>query len=63
MTQGKLARIKNLLENDPYNAYKTYGDFFKKDYLISIDISTPEGVDKAKTSISNYLYSGISDEW
>ena len=63
MTQGKLARIKNLLENDPYNAYKTYGDFFKKDYLISIDISTPEGVDKAKTSISNYLYSGISDEY
>jgi hypothetical protein len=63
MTQGKLARIKNLLEKDPYNAYKTYGDFFKKDYLISIDISTPEGVNKAKTSISNYLYSGISEEY
>lgn len=63
MTQGKLARIKNLLENDPYNAYKTYGDFFKKDYLISIDISTPEGVNKAKTSISNYLYSGIPEEY
>ena len=63
MTQGKLARIKNLLEKDPYNAYKTYGDFFKKDYLINIDISTPEGVDKAKKSISNYLYSGISEEY
>lgn len=62
MTQGKLARIKKTLENDPYNAYKTYGDFFKKDYLISIDISTAEGIKKAKSSIANYLYSGISDD-
>lgn len=62
VTQGKLARIKKILENDPYNAYKTYGDFFKKDYLISIDISTNEGIEEAKNSIANHLYSGISDD-
>lgn len=61
LTQGKLKRIKNLLDSDPYNAYKTYGDFFKKDYPVSIDISTTAGINTAKTSISKYIHSAISD--
>lgn len=61
MTQGKLKRIKDLLENDPYNAYKTYGEFFKNDYIISIDISTDVGVTKAKNSIDKYIHSVLTD--
>lgn len=61
MTQGKLKRIKNLLENDPYNAYKTYGDFFKKDYIIEIDISNQSGITKAKNSIDKYIHSTLSE--
>lgn len=61
MTQGKLKRIKDLLENDPYNAYKTYGEFFKNDYVISIDISTDTGVTKAKNSIDKYIHSVLND--
>ena len=61
MTQGKLKRIKDLLENDPYNAYKTYGEFFKNDYIISIDISTDAGVTKAKNSINKYIHSVLTD--
>ena len=61
MTQGKLKRIKDLLENDPYNAYKTYGEFFKNDYIISIDISTDAGVTKAKNSIDKYIHSVLTD--
>lgn len=61
MTQGKLKRIKDLLDNDPYNAYKTYGEFFKNDYIISIDISTDVGVTKAKNSIDKYIHSVLTD--
>lgn len=61
MTQGKLQRIKNTLDN-AYLANKLYGDFFKKDYIKTIDISTNQGLQGAKTSISNYIYSGLSDE-
>lgn len=61
MTQGKLQRIKNTLDN-AYLANKLYGDFFKKDYIKTIDISTAQGLQGAKTSISNYIYSGLSDE-
>lgn len=61
MTQGKLQRIKNTLDN-AYLANKLYGDFFKKDYIKTIDISTDQGLQGAKTSISNYIYSGLSDE-
>lgn len=61
MTQGKLKRIKDLLENDPYNAYKTYGEFFKNDYIISIDISTDTGITKAKNSIDKYIHSILTD--
>lgn len=61
MTQGKLKRIKNLLESDPYNAYKTYGDFFKKDYIIEIDISNESGITKAKNSIDKYIHSALSE--
>lgn len=60
MTQGKLKRIKDLLEKDPYNAYKTYGEFFKKDYVIPIDISKPEGIEKAKKSIEKYIFKSLS---
>lgn len=61
MTQGKLQRIKNSLD-DAYLANKLYADFFKKDYIKNIDISTASGLAKAKDSISKYIYSGISDE-
>ena len=61
MTQGKLQHIKNTLD-DAYLANKLYGDFFKKDYIKTIDISTSQGLQAAKTSISNYIYSGLSDE-
>lgn len=62
MTQGRLGKIRNLLENDPYKAYKLYGDFFKKDYLISIDISTPSGVERAKNSINNYIHLSLDED-
>lgn len=61
MTQGKLKQIKNLLEGDPYNAYKTYGEFFKNDYIFEIDISNDEGITKAKNSIDKYIHSTITD--
>jgi hypothetical protein len=61
MTQGKLTRIKNLLNSDPYNANKIYGDFFKKDYLFSIDISTAQGVNTAKDSIAKYVHIDLTE--
>ncbi|MBR6610669.1 MAG: hypothetical protein IKK93_00285 [Campylobacter sp.] len=62
MTQGRLKLLKNLLTTDPYKAYKLYGDFFLKEYILSIDISTEEGVTKAINSIDKYTHLSLTDD-